>query len=376
MKLLRLCAQEIKVGQALPWGVRNEPGQLLLNKGFVVKNEDQLQTLLERGMYVDADEYEQEQQRRQAHAGAKAKAFDPFGVWADIQRRLVRLLQDRDPNPAFNQEISQLGQTMRLAISKDVDVGKFEMVQNESANYGVAHSLQTAFVACLVARRLGASEDECTTAMKAALTMNIAIIDLQNVLVSQREPLSDEQRLIIAEHPRRGRERLEELGVTCPDWLKAVEQHHVTSGGKPLPEGATEFSDVACLIHYVDVYLAKMSSRATRPALPTQLAAQTLFVSAGGATNRYTAAIVKEMGIYPPGTFVKLASGETAVVTRTGESAHAPKVNALSDPTGLMHLRPIERDTSKPEHKIVSTIHGSNVLIRLNRPALLGYAVD
>jgi hypothetical protein len=90
MKLLRLCAKEIQVGRPLPWGVRNEPGQLLLNKGAVLHDADQLAALLERGMFVDADEYEDEQRRQ---AAAKASVFDPFSVWAAIQRQVGHLLR-------------------------------------------------------------------------------------------------------------------------------------------------------------------------------------------------------------------------------------------------------------------------------------------
>jgi HD-GYP domain-containing protein (c-di-GMP phosphodiesterase class II) len=310
MKLLRLCAHEIKVGHPLPWGVRNEPGHLLRN-----------------------------------HAN----------------------------NPSFAQDITEVGGQIQLAIGKDVDVGKFEMVHNESTNYAITHSLQTAFVAYLVAERLGGSASERVSVVSAALSMNIAMIELQNSLVSQVTPLTPEQRQSIHGHSSRGREVLEQLGVTDREWLRAVEQHHVTDGGGPLPEQRAHISDVACLVHYVDVYLAKLSSRATRPALATLTAAQQLFLSAGGATNPYTAAIVKEMGVYPPGTFVKLASGETGVVVRSGESAHTPRVCALISADGRVYVEAIARDTARETHKIVSTVPRSNVLIRLNRHELLGY---
>jgi HD-GYP domain-containing protein (c-di-GMP phosphodiesterase class II) len=370
MKLLRLCAQEIQVGRPLPWGVRNEPGQLLLNKGAVLHDAGQLAALLDRGMYVDADEYEEEKRRQ---AAAKDSVFDPFSVWAAIQRQVGHLLRNHAASDNFADDMGTLGREIQSAIGQDVDLGKFQMIQNESSNYAVTHSLQTAFVAFLAAHRLGASELEMSTAVSAALTMNIGMLDLQNLLVSQTTPVTPEQRRQIDQHAKAGRAILEQRGVTQSEWLRAIEQHHPTSGGGPLPENRSHLSEVACLIHYVDVYLAKLSARATRPALASQAAAQQLFLSGGGASNVFISAIVKEMGIYPPGTYVKLANGETAVVVRTGENAHTPQVRALVPAQGLPHLDPIARDTANPLYKVMSTVPRSNIMVRLNRPRLLGY---
>jgi HD-GYP domain-containing protein (c-di-GMP phosphodiesterase class II) len=370
MKLLRLCANEIELGQPLPWAVRNERGQMLLNKGFLITEPDQIESLLERGVYADAEEYEQEMVRRAHH---RSSQFDPFNVWAGIHRKVGQILRAPGESKHFAQDMMDVSTDIQSATQKDVDVGKFEMVQNDSPNYAVTHSLQTAFVSHLVAQRLGGSLTERQSVISAALSMNIAMIELQNQLVTQTTPLTPEQKDAIRNHSQHGRASLERLGVHDDNWLQAVEQHHVTDGGGPLPEQRSHLSEIACLIHYVDVYLAKLSARATRPALATQSAAQQLFLSAGGAANPYAAAIVKEMGIYPPGTFVKLKCGETAVVIRAGESAHTPQVCALHDAEGMRYGAPIPRDTTHPDYKVVATVPRTNVLIKLDRNRLMGY---
>lgn len=368
MKLLRLYAHEIRLHHPLPWGVRNEPGQLLLNKGFVPTETSQVEALLERGVYVDADEYERENRRQMED---QASVFDPFSLWAGIQRRVGALLRNCT-DAGFAGHVQHIGRDIVGAIGHSVDVGKFEMVHNESPNYAVTHSLQAACVAALVAERLGWSAADRATVINAALTMNVAMIELQNELAQQTTPLSAQQRQQIAEHPRRGRELLERAGVTDQDWLRAVEFHHVTEGGKPLPQDLGQAGELACLIHYVDVYLAKLSSRASRSALPPNAAAREMFVGAGGAQNIYAAAIVKEMGIYPPGCFVKLVNGETAVVVRSGEAANSPRVCSLVSADGRVYVDPIPRDTAKAEFKVTQAVARNNVLVRLNRPGLYG----
>jgi hypothetical protein len=67
---------------------------------------------------------------------------------------------------------------------------------------------------------------------------------------------------------------LEAAGVTDTDWLNAAENHHATGDGSELPLERGEACDLACLIHYADVYLAKLSGRggatgATPPTPPS-----------------------------------------------------------------------------------------------------------
>lgn len=370
MKLLRLCAQHIRLNHPLPWNVRNEPGQLLLSKGFVLTSQAQIDSLLSRGMYVDADEYAQH--ARQSAEGAAPK-IDPFTLWSNILKNVAQVLL-HPSSPNFATDICQLSGTIQKAMKDDIEIGSFEMLHGQPVGYAVMHSLQTAFVACLVAERFGWSESERNTLMQAALTMNISMLNLQNVLAQQTTPPTPEQRAEIDAHPHKSREILEAAGITDQAWLQTVEQHHVTQGGKPLPKDR-ELNPLACMIHYADVYLAKMSPRATRPAMAVNVAARDLFVYAGGAENPYVAAIIKEMGIFPPGSYVKLANGDTAVVTRQGATANAPIVHSLISADGWVFPDAKPRDTTKGEFKVIAAVPRDNVMLSLNRHRLFGYAV-
>jgi HD-GYP domain-containing protein (c-di-GMP phosphodiesterase class II) len=370
MKLLRLCAHHLKVGQALPWNVRNEPGHLLLGKGILLADQAQIDNLLERGVYVDQEEYE-EALRAEAEADKARK--NPFSLWADILKRTGHLLRNHKNNPAFASDMAMLSSQVQGAMQEDIDAGTFEMVNGDPTGYSVTHSLQTAFVASLAAERFGWSENERATLVRAALTMNIAMLDTQNLLTKQTTPLTAQQKHEIASHASRGRELLEKAHVSCGDWLSTVENHHVTIDGRGLPEGRGDLSQIACMIHYADVYLAKLSPRASRPAIAANVAARELFLNGGGASNPFVSAIIKQMGIFPPGSFVKLANGDTAVVVRPGETANTPQVHSLITSDGWVFPETKLRDTARPEFKIVSAVPRSNVLIRLDKQKLFGY---
>jgi HD-GYP domain-containing protein (c-di-GMP phosphodiesterase class II) len=371
MKLLRLCAHQIRLNDPLPWNVRNEPGHLLLGKGFLLTDQAQIDALMERGVYVDQEEFEAHE--RAAKAAAQARP-DPFTLWANILKRTGQLLRGYKQNPRFAEDMGELSVQIHGAMKEDVNAGIFEMVYGEPTGYAVSHSLQTAFVASLAAERFGWTENDRTTLIRAALTMNIAMLDMQNALTQQAAPLTPQQRAEIDAHPTRGRQILEESKVVCPDWLRTVEQHHVTTDGRGLPQDRSDISQLACMVHYADVYLAKLSPRANRPAIPVNVAARELFVKSGGTDNPYVAAIIKQMGIFPPGAFVKLANGDTAVVTRPGETANTPEVHSLISADGWVFPDAKARDTAKPEFKVVAAVPRGNVLMRLDRQKLFGYA--
>jgi hypothetical protein len=370
MKLFRLCQDQIRLNEPLPWSVCNESGHLLLSKGYFLTDPLQLNALLERGVYVDQASFTAHQQAQPD----RASKSDPFALWSDINQRASTLLPSHRHNPQFQQDVKGMASDIRQVIDTDVEVGMFEMLYGQPDSYAVSHSVQTAFVTCLASERFGWSDAERQLVTNAALTMNIAMLEMQNTLACQTTPPTAQQRAIINAHPVMGREALAQSGVTDPDWLNAVEQHHVTADGRGLPQDHTELSQLACMVHYADVYLAKISARASRPAMASNLAARELYLNAGGANNPYAAAIIKEIGIYPPGSCVRLANGDAALVVRRGENAHTPMVYSLSNATGKHYTEPEAHDTTQAEYKVVNALPRGHTTLRISRQQLLGYA--
>lgn len=70
------------------------------------------------------------------------------------------------------------------------------------------------------------------------------------------------------------------------------------------------------LIQRADVFAARLALRITRKALPVTMAMQASYLDETQQADEAGAAIAMALGIYAPGSFVKLASGEVAIVTR------------------------------------------------------------
>ncbi len=56
MQLLTRLQGQGRLGEPLPWGVRDAVGNLLLARGQVMRSAAQIEQLLERGAPVDIDE--------------------------------------------------------------------------------------------------------------------------------------------------------------------------------------------------------------------------------------------------------------------------------------------------------------------------------
>ena len=67
--------------------------------------------------------------------------------------------------------------------------------------------------------------------------------------------------------------------------------------------------------------------------------------------------LIKEIGVYPPGSFVKLANNETAVVLRRGiKKANCPVCLSVISPRGAPYQNPIMRDTKEDKSYAIEAV--------------------
>lgn len=371
-QLLPLLTGQIKVGLPLPFGVYDEHSQLLLAVGHVIASAGQLETLLARGVYADRAEIEAFIANRST-AGQTAPP-SLFDLWEQAIWRLDKLLRSVHQGPGFDQRCDEFTTHLLALVQRDPDIAIYLSVRQDVRRlklYGLTHALHCALVCQLTTLRLGWPAERTRTLVKAALTMNLAIIDVQASFAVQGR-LSEAGRAQIQAHPARALELLQAAGVTDPVWLQTVIEHHERPGGGGYPAGLTALSEEAAVLRMADVFMAKISARTDRPALPIQLAARQMFSDAGGSPM--AGALIKEYGIYPPGNFVALANGEMAVVIRRGVSANTPLAAAVTDASGAPTLHTTRRNTALPAFAIKSLASENPLLMRMSPERLYGLA--
>jgi hypothetical protein len=182
---------------------------------------------------------------------------------------------------------------------------------------------------------------------------------MQEVLRRQATPLSDEQWVEVRRHPSYGVELLAGAGVEDPVWLDAALHHHERLDGSGYPEGLSGegLSTGARLVAIADVYSAMVRPRAYRDALLATAALRQIFMDRGKQIDATFAEIfIKEVGVFPPGALVRLASGEVGVVAARSGDAARPTVFGVLSTQGTLATRAIERDTRQAEHAIVEML--------------------
>lgn len=349
----------IRLGVALPFRVLDSLERLLLNEGQVIGSERQMDLLMDRGAWVDRKLVE-EHRTRQGPVGVAPlinikRITSLFDRWERALWDLDGVLRGTAKGAASVLDWTSLADETIALIDRDVDVALYMAVRQEDrrfALYPLAHSLHCAVLGLLAARNAGWPPERQHRVVGAALSMNVAMLDLQALMAEQDTPPTQRQLDQIRSHPLLGAQMLRQAGVTDAAWLQAVAEHHERPDGGGYPRAVSEVGDEARVLRMADVYMAKITPRAKRPPLAPLMASRQLFQSEPGSA--LAMALIKAIGVHPPGCLVQLKSGEVAVVKRRGAGGPAPVVCTLSDRNGKPSIASQTLDSADPVHAIAA----------------------
>jgi len=398
MNLVTINVDSILIGQPLPFSLRDASGALLAHKGYWVTSRNALDRMIGQREQLFIDLTESESQRR-AYVGKLHKLVRderPLGQiadlrmttsdldrqrerdddaepdWLALQQQTSTMLRDTNPI-SFGERLDKLQTQLGQHAQRNPDGTLFALIflsSSELRMYSATHAMLV-FVMCSMAARevLKWSAALQATLGHAALTMNIGMTDLQNQLTLQKEAPNPEQRREIDQHATASVDLLKQLGVTDANWLEAVLHHHTKIPG-PLND-RTEGQRMARLIQRADMFAARLSPRAARtPAMPAT-ALQASYFDENRQIDQAGAALIKAVGIYSPGSFVRLANGEIAAVIQRGAETTTPRVVILANRDGLPTVETVVRDTSQREFRIILSVAHREVKVKINLERLL-----
>lgn len=286
---------------------------------------------------------------------------DPAAPSAEVlslQRSIAQLTAVGPKPEGWAADLEAVAARIEALVDRDRDTALYLLAQDAQRHLGAyssRHALFCAVVALLCCRELGWPAREARALVLGALTMNISMVALQDELsFRDRTPTVDHRRAV-THHPAASVEQLREAGIEDPLWLAIVERHHEDVPADVALEALEPAWRLAALLHRADVFTAKLSARQTRAALAATAAARDACLGPNGRPDELGAAVIKALGIYPPGSYVKLVSGELAVVKRRGIKANEPLVLSLVGRDSKLLATPIPRHTGQPEHAVRST---------------------
>lgn len=359
----------LHVGEPLPFRVLDSQARLLLNVGQVLLDEHQLDELHERGAWAERPQVEAARVA-QAAAAARAAQATPqlslFDRWERLLLQFDRLPRSIQKGEASGAAVPVFFSALQALIDRDPDVALFLCIRQEERRFSLypfRHSIRVATLAVLTARQLGWAPEKCASLGCAALTMNLSMLDLQATLAEQDTPPTKKQLEQIRAHPEATVALLRGAGVDDEVWLAAVLEHHERSEGGGYPRGHSEPCTEARVIRAADVYMAKISAREKRPPMTPQVAMRQLFQHS--ASDESTMAMIRTVGVHPPGSLVRLRSGEVGVVVRRASAGPHPLVATLSDKNGRPIGETHRRDSAQADFSIEGALENTAAFPRI-----------
>lgn len=356
-------ARDLKLGQLLPRDAFDGKGTLLLRRGQKITSPRQLERLVSLAPAPPA-----------TTSAPRPRRASPLQMLIDAQRQL-RTLFTGTPGSGFEAKVLAIADSVQRACAANADVALASIVMYRQEPYAIRHAVNTAVVSVIVGRAAKLPAAQLPELVAAALTMNVAMLNLQQRLLAMHTPLTPDQRAAVDAHCERGVALLREHGVTQTLWLDIVRDHHERADGSGYPAHKTgaELDLATQIVSLADVYCARVSGRVHRPPMKPNVALRWLFLNEGMIADEHLAALfIKTLGIYPPGTGVRLHNGSIGVVTRRGSTNHSPQVASITTVDGLPISTPIRRRRGVPAYAVAAVIDLDALKLTASMRALWG----
>lgn len=367
-ELSSIVPHDIKLNEPVPWPVYDEFGKLLMAKGSVIRTERQRDILIRVGLFAREIEEDEEEKDKHLKPVVFNRPVNPFAEFDDLCLRLSELFQfiekKKDPGEGviYKKAMGIVTYLQGLVdYAADAMIGAVHLMDNFP--YHILHPIQSAIISEVIAVRLDIDQERRLPMLAAALTCNISMNAYQVKLHQQRKPLTEQQRSVIEKHPDVSAAILASSGIDDEKWLKLVRSHHERPDGSGYPRRlkAEALSLEAKILALSDVYCAMITPRPYRPPVSYKDTLRELFVQRGRSVDeKLTTIFVHELGLYPPGVYVKLQNGELAVVVGRTDKPKEPLVASVRKPDGNVFLNPRRRNTESNEFSIRSTCNSTD----------------
>lgn len=292
----------------------------------------------------------------QAGVEDEAPYQDVLGMWSDLEAALGLLLAHPAVIQQLPSKVLQMDTWLQELIAHDSDSALYLMFQlagSSTVGYSASHALVCATLCHIVAGEFKLTAAERNALVHAAFTMNIGMTALQDQLALQRERPNAAQQETIRTHPAEGRNQLQKFGVQDTLWLDVVGLHHInTAAHAPLMQQPPA-ERLARILATCDRYAAMISPRRNRAGRSVTESVQAVTGPQSKLYEQAGDALIRSVGLFPPGVYVALSTGETAVVLRRTTHIGYPLVATLLD-TRKLPLRHPELTTTNGQDLRIS----------------------
>ncbi len=213
-------------------------------------------------------------------------------------------------------------------------------------NYTFTHMVNVCILTMSQARSLGIDGALLRQFGLAGLMHDIGKIRVPAEILTKGGDLTDQEFGIIKRHPVDGAEILRRQQELPPLTAAVALEHHLRLDGTGYPRVATRsvLNIATQLCTIADVYDAMRSKRCYQDAQPTERILAVLQQAEGHLFDPHLVRRFSQlMGIYPPGTVVRVDTGDMAVVLRPhAPDPRRPTVRVVADAGGVSLAAPYD----------------------------------
>jgi HD-GYP domain-containing protein (c-di-GMP phosphodiesterase class II) len=205
------------------------------------------------------------------------------------------------------------------------------------ADYLVIHQTRVAILAARIGLNVGYDRPRAIALGMAGGVIDVALWQAPDGLLRRLDALTADEQAVYRSHPQRAATLLTHWGA--PDGLiEAVLQHHEREQGQGFPQHLSggAISQDAKILGLIDAYTGLTLPASRKPGLRPHEAIREIVRSKHESFSpALIKALLSEISVFPPGTLVRLNTGEVGQVTAVNRNHPLrPRVEVVSDSKG------------------------------------------
>jgi HD-GYP domain-containing protein (c-di-GMP phosphodiesterase class II) len=239
--------------------------------------------------------------------------------WTELQRAIERVVRSLDAS----------GELFWLANSPTVPEGQ---------DYLAVHQARVAILAVRIGMTTGLTGRRLVELGMGAALIDVGLWQLSAGALRRLGSLSAEEQALYRAHPQLAAERLRRWGAPSERIIETVLQHHEREQGQGFPDGleGAAVCPEAKIVGLADVYVGLTAPPSPRPGLPPHEAIREIV---RGKDEAFSPALIKallsDISVFPPGTMVRLNTGETGrVVAINRNQPLRPRIEVVDGKSG------------------------------------------
>jgi len=247
--------------------------------------------------------------------------------------RNIQKLSTEQPVQAYG-IASKLVEDLVSSTLTESDIAIHAMNGHRVSDQHYQHELNTLVVAMLLAKNLDITEEDLVILGMSAILHDIGKRQISDKILLKKDPLSVRETAIYQTHVLLGMNMLRDVAVP-QKILTLISQHHEFADGTGYPKGL-HCDQIDPLSHIL--IIANMYDNLCNPSNPafTKTPYEALSVMFAQQRHQFDQTIlrrfIKCLGIYPPGSVVRLSDQKLATVLSTNpQQPLRPFIQMLSD---------------------------------------------